>query len=106
MKVTSANFNGQALGRSCIFAEDFEGGATGPVLPNPSILFSDSFETAGTTQTLWKSLGTDATGTLTYWTTVAGSPTISANVVSVPNSATLKGGHIDWTDITLQVRFL
>ena len=93
MKVTSANFNGLALGRSCLFAEDFEGGASGPVL-TPST----------PTGVLFRSIGTDATGTLNAWSGTGS--TISANVVSVPAQSPLLAGHVDWTDYLFQQRFV
>ena len=71
-----------------------------------AVVFTDDFETAGTTATLWKSIGTDATGTLTYWSQVNGVWTIASNVITSPTATTnlIVGGHADWWDGTYNQR--
>lgn len=68
-------------------------------------LLSDGFETVGTTQTLFRSLGTDATGTLNAWTKV-GAPTIAANVLTLhaPNDL-VTAAHPDLGDCTFTCQF-
>jgi hypothetical protein len=70
-------------------------------------VFSDSFENTAraTTQTLFRSIGTDATGTLNAWTSDNGSASIAANVVTYGANSRHHAGHPDWGDMTLQARF-
>jgi hypothetical protein len=71
-----------------------------------SVVFADDFEGAGTVQTLFRSFGTDATGTLNAWLQETGNvATIAANVVTMPVSSGIYAGHLDWGDVTIQARF-
>lgn len=82
-------------------------------MPQPSYalstaVFSDGFENptgASNIQTLFRSIGTDATGTLAAWTLTGPLPTIASNIVTFNGSGSLiLGGHPDWTDMTATVR--
>jgi hypothetical protein len=72
-------------------------------------VFQDNFENpsgASNIQTLFRSLGTDATGTLNAWSMIGAGQSIAANVVTLANTATgIVAGHFDWTDIVWQQRF-
>lgn len=53
----------------------------------------------------FKSLGTDSTGTLTYWSAAQGTlPTIASNVATIANGSIMAAGHPDWADGTYTVR--
>lgn len=73
--------------------------------------FQTDFEATTTspasTATLWHSLGTEAgtANSIAYWTILAGSPTYSAHVVTMPANGQMSGGHTDWTDCTFTCRF-
>jgi hypothetical protein len=73
---------------------------------NPRIYLEDGFEdVTGSTTRFWTSIGTDATGTLSYWTQDAGSWSIASNLVTAPASLSyLKGGHSDWKDVDFVLR--
>ena len=78
---------------------------------SPSYWFTDGFENVSTptmAPTLWHSLGTEAgtDNSINYWTTIAGSPTYAAHVLTVPAGAQIQGGHADWTDCTATVQFI
>lgn len=74
--------------------------------PGGTLVVADSFETAGASVNLWKSIGTDALGTLAFWTADAGVPTIASNVVTMPISSRMRGGHPDWGDCVVQMRIV
>lgn len=70
-------------------------------------LLSDDMEVAGSTQTLWRSMGTDAKGNLNSWALDVGSAGSSAaNVISLLVNSQYKGGHADWGDCTFTQRFI
>lgn len=93
------------LGQAVDFAVSALNGAgnEGP-LSTPA-LANQSFATT-TTGIGFRSLGTDSTGTLTYWTTLSGAPTIASNLASIPASTLPVAGHPDWTDGTYTVRVI
>ena len=77
---------------------------------SPAFWYRDSLDVlylgptpTGTVNT-WNSIGTDCTGTLNYWTTDAGSPSIASNVVTCASGAWLHGGHPLTTDGVFTVR--
>lgn len=74
---------------------------------SPLFWFTDGLEnTAGMSTTWFRSIGTDATGTLTYWTTDNGAPSIASNAVTLGIAAQIHAGHADWTDGTALCRFV